>query len=192
MLRIEVLPNQRLAYAANCVVQQATPKANHLGTGDHMCIERTNESTTQAARYFFATSTGIVQTIRLLSVGSTQADYFAFSLRPEIIWDSHLAERISAEIEYFERAELNWLVLSADGRDHHGREAVSAHFNFEPDLTPTRGRRQVALASGLLYVVNLKNFDKTSHLQCLSRWRDSRLHERTYWTWISQRCCKLF
>lgn len=169
-LRIEILPAQRFVdrsdeqdpkYDAEAV--GVGPETDFVGRSNELAMGRTVSSPGVERTYLdyvVGSSSGIVQTIRRLLKGNSGVKYLAFSLRPEIIWDENLAARILRELSHFEAHCSNWLVLSAHGRNLSEDEFVSAHFNYEPDLIPTRGRKPVVLTSGLLYVVNIEKFGK--------------------------------
>lgn len=87
------------------------------------------------------------------AIASAREDYLVFSLRPGLIWDSHLAGRVASEIAAMEADGVPWLCLCADGVDLAGIPHVSAFFNFEPTLNPDRGRRLVVQSGWTLCVV---------------------------------------
>jgi hypothetical protein len=162
-LRVEVSPNQRLvdesvedpAYA---VPSQESGMDSSAAANAAANPRRPIVTSREASygKYIFCTSTGVVQTLRRLISGEPTAKAVAFSVRPEIIWDHRLANRIVEEIEYMERNFGPWVVLASHGRGCAGVEVVSAHFNLQPDLNPSRGRIPIAVASGLLCVVNVE------------------------------------
>jgi hypothetical protein len=176
MLRIEILPNQRFVDRPNegihddaAELPSAVAETDLASESDHPRSRVLPSVELHNGRYEVCSSAGIVQTIRQQFKSRTGAKYLAFSLRSEIIWDHNLAERIVAEIDHFDTYAGDWLILSAHGRNVGEEEMVSAHFNHESDLIPTRGRKPLVLASGLLYVINMKNFGK--HIPNLS-WTD--------------------
>jgi hypothetical protein len=159
MLRIEVLPKQilsdRNAYGS-------TPEGAQV------------RSVSPPARYVFANSGGIVQTVRNFYSCSIEVQFLAFSLRDEILWDDVLANRIVREIDYFSMIEREWLLLSAHGRDFQDREVAAAYFHYEPTITPSRDRHAIVGSSGLLYVLNLRVLRELPHLRIvISRLEDS-------------------
>jgi hypothetical protein len=173
-LRIEILPAQRFVDPSDekdpksdAETLGVDPETDFSGRSGELAIRRTGSSRVERTytEYVVCSSSGIVQTIRRLLKGNSGVKYFAFSLRPEIVWDENLAARVLRELRHFEAHCSNWLVLSAHGRNLSEGEFVSAHFNYEPDLIPARGRKPVVVTSGLLYVVNIEKFRKyLSHL----------------------------
>ena len=161
-LRIEVLPKQvlsdrKLPACQDGVASEAPPGSARSKDGDCGPVP-----------YYFASSAGIVQTLRTLHRSPIEAQYLAFSLRDEIVWDEALARRVVAEIGYFSSIYPDWLLLAANGRDAKDRELTAAYFYYEPDptpsVTPSRDRHAIGAASGLLYVFNLRALCELGHL----------------------------
>jgi hypothetical protein len=106
-------------------------------------------------------SSGVATSIRTLnsipdllrSIATAQEDYFVFSRRPGLIWDSQLVRRIEREILDLEALGLPWFCLSADGIDNEGMQYSAAFFCYEPTLVPDRGRRLIVQSAGTMYVV---------------------------------------
>jgi len=103
------------------------------------------------ARYSLRAVAGMAELSR--AVFEAKEDYIVLSLRHAIIWDCHLADRVSAEIAALENDGVPWLFLCADGADHKGGTVCSAFFNFEPSLLPDRGRRIVVQSNWTLCVI---------------------------------------
>jgi hypothetical protein len=166
VLGIEILPNQRLVddhyelCSGSGNERSAINPIEWSGQFQKDMVFAPQIGAVVCNKYSIRTSTGIVETTRLLANNASSFRFLAFSLRPEIVWDYNLVGRIAAEVDYFERSGREWVILAAHGRGRWEEEAVSAHFNLEPDLTPARERRKILLASGLLYVANLKHVQK--------------------------------
>ena len=150
-------PATRTACLGKLVIEVLPSQAYHdAARFTHALRQGSTSSVSAHATLRF--STGVMQTMRLLRHAAKDADYIAFSLRPQLLWDDHLIARISSEIEVFSGARIDWVLLAAQGRDRNGQELLSAWFDREHDLTPARGRAQIAMATGLLYVVNVAEF----------------------------------
>ena len=100
-------------------------------------------------------STGSIYLCREMIAAASSYDFFAFSLHPYIMLDEHLEKRLSREIEYFTEDNNDWMAIAAHGRNVDEQEFLSAFVYESPNLSPSRGRRQIALASPLLCVINL-------------------------------------
>ena len=170
MLRIEVLPKQVLSdrILVTCKKPAAGKAVSDSAGSKYGGADPTS--------YVFASSAGIVQTLRTLCQGSTEVQYLAFSLCDECVWDESLANRIIDEIDYFSRAYQDWLLLAANGRDAKDRELTAAYFHYEPDLTPSRDRHAIAAASGLLYVFNLRVLRELHQFTVLSSQIDNSIN----------------
>ena len=81
-----------------------------------------------------------------------------FSLGSGIIWDNRLANRVKNEIQSLQSSGVPWLILSSDGADMEGSAYVAAHFDYQPTLTPDRGRRQIIQTAGTIVVVNMGSY----------------------------------
>lgn len=111
-----------------------------------------------SSRWSIASCDGLHAIAKRILAGD--CDYIACSIRPGLIWDAPLLERIADEVAAVEMLGVDWICLSADGETTSGRACVSAFFDREPDLYPSRGRNCITQAAGTLYVFNVKNIRK--------------------------------
>ena len=137
------LPQQLLA---DELTQSKDPDGEAASLGDDATIGST------VLRSYSSTP----QLLRSLSVATEE--FFIISLRPGLIWDSTLLARVEREIDVVQALGIPWFCLTADGMDLKGGIFFSAHFDYEPTLTPSRGRLPIVQTVATLVVVKASSY----------------------------------
>ncbi len=96
------------------------------------------------------------QLLRSLSIATE--DYFVVSGRPGVVWDSTLLARVEREIDAVEALGVPWFCLTADGQNLDEDTFFAAHFDYEPTLTPNRGRLIIVQTVATLVVVKASSY----------------------------------